>query len=91
MALRRSCNAFSGALSRPTNFRPLSEFQKAKNGQNEWTKITPWKNKIDRPNYIDLIDSRNETKLVQDFDNCPVEENGRKIGIVDSAAQNLKT
>ena len=21
---------------------------------------------------IDLIDSRNETKLVQDFDNCPV-------------------
>ena len=40
---------------------------------------------------IDLIDSRNEIKIVQDFDNCPVEENGRKIGIVDSAAQNLKT
>ena len=41
---------------------------------------------------IDLIDSRNETKkIVQDFDNCPVEENGRKIGAVDSAAQNLKT
>ena len=40
---------------------------------------------------IDLIDSRNETKIVQDFDNCPVEENGRKIGALDSAAQNLKT
>ena len=39
---------------------------------------------------IDLIDSRNEAKLVQDFDNCLVEENGRKIGIMDSAAQNLK-
>ena len=39
---------------------------------------------------IDLIDSRNEAKLVQDFDNCPVDENGRKIGILDSAAQNLK-
>ena len=41
---------------------------------------------------IDSIDSRNETKkIVQDFDNCPVEENGRKIGAVDSAAQNLET
>ena len=40
---------------------------------------------------IDLIDGRNETNIVQDCDNCPVEENGRKIGIVDSAAQNLKT
>ena len=39
---------------------------------------------------IDLIDNRNETKHVPDFDNCPVEENGRKIGIRDSAAQNLK-
>ena len=39
---------------------------------------------------IDLIDGRNEAKLVQDFDNCPVEENCRKIGIMDSAAQNLK-
>ena len=39
---------------------------------------------------IDLIDSRNETKLVQDLDNCPVKENGREIGIMDSTAQNLK-
>ena len=68
----------------------LANLKKAKNGQNEWKKITQWKNKIDGPNCIDLIDSRNETKLVQDFDNCPVEENGRKIGIRDSAAQNLK-
>ena len=27
---------------------------------------------------IDLIDNRNETKHVPDFDNCPVEENGGK-------------
>ena len=37
-----------------------------------WKKITPWKNKIDGANLHYLIDSRNETKLVQDFDNCPV-------------------
>ena len=39
---------------------------------------------------IDLNESRNEAKLVKDFDNCPVEENCREIGIMDSAAQNLK-
>ena len=40
---------------------------------------------------IDLIDSRNETKIVQDFDNCPVEENGRKIVIIDSKFGSTKS
>ena len=30
---------------------------------------------------IDLINSRNEAKLSQDSDDCPVKENGRSIGI----------
>ena len=31
---------------------------------------------------IDLINSRNEAKLLQDSDECPIKENGRKIGIM---------
>ena len=30
---------------------------------------------------IDLINSRNEGKLSEDSDECPVKENGRSIGI----------
>lgn len=31
---------------------------------------------------IDLINTRNEAKLLQDSDDCPIKENGRKIGIM---------
>ena len=31
----------------------------------------------------DLINSRNEAKLLQDSDDCPIKENGRKIGIME--------
>ena len=32
---------------------------------------------------IDLINSRNEAKLLQDSDDCLVKENGRKIGVME--------
>ena len=31
---------------------------------------------------IDLINSRNEAKLLQDSDDCPIKENGRKFCIM---------
>ena len=32
---------------------------------------------------IDLVNSRNEGKLLQDSDDCPIKENGRKFGIME--------
>ena len=41
-----------------------------------WTRWTDWM-------CIDLINSRKEAKLLQDSDDCPIKENGRKIGIME--------
>ena len=58
---------------------------KEKAGRNEWKEITPYGRTrwMDRM-CIDLINSRNEAKLQQDSDDCPVEGSGRKNGIMDS-------